>query len=91
MPYSEAATYCESIGGTLVEFNSTTEMQVVYDTWIVAENDGSIQDTDGLWVGTWLTADHGAEYGYAMVRGGALVPVEMDAERRAVAACEVPY
>lgn len=91
MAYADAAAYCESIGGALVEFNSTAELQIVLDAWIEGQYvAGVLPPVEALWVGTWITNVEGTEYGYAMARGGALLPVLMDGDRAGLPACEIP-
>jgi hypothetical protein len=59
-------------------------VQAVYDAWVDATT-----PSDGVWVATTIVNAEGTEYGYAMTRGGALLPVEMSGTRTALPACEV--
>lgn len=89
VPYADAAAACNAIDADLVEFESTAEIQAVYDAWVQAQYvDMRIPPSEGLWVGTWIVNVEGTEWGYAMLRGGALVPVEQDGVRVALPACE---
>lgn len=92
MPYADAATACTDIGGVLVEFESTAEIQAVFDAWVTAQYElETVPPSEALWVGTWINPYEDVEWGYAMMRGGALIPVEQDdAERLGLPACELP-
>jgi hypothetical protein len=91
VPYAEAAARCEELGGELVEFDSTAEIQAIYDAWVTAQYvDQTAPPSEAIWVGTWITNTEGEEYGYAMLRGGALFPVEQDGARLGLPACELP-
>lgn len=83
MVYGEASAYCQAEGGALADVRDVG-VQAVYDAW--AE---SLVPSEGVWVATTIVNTEGTEYGYAMTRGGALLPVEMMGTRTALPACEV--
>jgi len=81
--YGEAQAYCREEGGVLADVQDVG-VQTVYDAWLDAPT-----PSEGVWVANTIVNSDGTEYGYAMVRGGALLPVEMDGTRTALPACEV--
>lgn len=81
--YAEAEAYCRNEGATLVDVQDVG-VQAVYDAWVEAET-----PSDGVWVAMTIVNTEGTEYGYAMTRGGALLPVEMSDTRTALPVCEV--
>lgn len=83
--YANAESFCQSVGGTLVELEGSADMQRVYDAWVAHP-----VAFEAIWVGNTLTNVEGEEYGYAMLRGGVLVTVEQDGvEHEALPACEI--
>lgn len=88
--YADAESRCVELGGHLAEFDSTAEIQAVFDAWVSAQYvEMTAPPSEAIWVGTWITSVSGDEWGYAMVRGGALFPVEQDGDAFGLAACEI--
>lgn len=74
--YAEADASCE-----LAELRGSADMQIALDMWVASPT-----PSDGVWVGNFIDAN-GTQYGYVMLRGGALVPVETTTQMRALALC----
>jgi hypothetical protein len=69
VPYAQASAACDAYGASLVTLEDASP-QDIFDAWLA-----SPVDADGVWIGETLVGVTGALYGYAMIRGGGLVPV----------------
>lgn len=98
MTYAEADDYCAEMGGMLAELDSFDEMQVVYDVWSFGSAEALDRsqpmpagNADAIWIGNTIDPYGDVRWGYVMMGGGVLIPVEQDDdEHLAAAACEIP-
>lgn len=92
--YADAAAACaaverDGVPGVLVTFESTAELQAVFDTWVEAQYIAqTIPPSEAIWTGAHITNVEGGEWVYAMMRGGVLNLAEPEGEHVALPACE---
>lgn len=92
--YADAAAACaavehDGVPGVLVTFESTAELQAVFDAWVEAQYVAqTIPPSEAVWTGAHITNVEGGEWVYAMMRGGVLNLAEPEGDHLALPACE---